>query len=102
VQRALRGTSDENAALVSAVIGGAQRAQATAAEESITSLPLTRPSRHMRLTFFPPDAGTDKPDYDLGLRRLLNGVSRDMVLDYGEFAIKAELDENEVAPKPNC
>jgi hypothetical protein len=88
--------------MVSAVIGGVQRAQAAAAAEPIKSLLLARPSRRMRLTFFPPDAGTDKPDHDLGLRPLHNGVSRDMVLDYGEFAIKGKLDENEAAPKPNC
>jgi hypothetical protein len=31
-----------------------------------------------------------------------NGVSRDMVLDYSEFAINAKLDEIEALPKPSC
>ena len=35
-------------------------------------------------------------------RPLDNGVSRDMVFDYSEFAIKAKLDEIEALPKPSC
>jgi hypothetical protein len=96
------GASEENAAEVSAVIGGAQNAETGAAEEAIKSPLLTRPSWRVRLAFFPPDASADKPDYELGMRLLDNGVSRDMVLDYSEFAIKAKLDEIEALPKPNC
>ena len=96
------GASEENAAEVSAVIGGAQNAETGAAEEPIKSPLLTRPSWRVRLAFFPPDASADKPDYELGMRLLDNGVSRDMVLDYSEFAIKAKLDEIEALPKPNC
>jgi hypothetical protein len=56
----------------------------------------------VRLAFFPPDASADKPEYELGMRLLDNGVSRDMVLDYSDFAIKAKLDEIEALPKPSC
>jgi len=96
------GASDENAAEVSAVIGGAQSADSGAAEEAVKNTLLARPSWRMRLAFFPADSGNDKPDYELGMRLLDNGVSRDMVLDYGEFAIKAKLDEIEALPKPRC
>ncbi len=101
-QSVFDGASDENAAEVSAVIGGAQNASAGAAEEAVKSALLARPSWRMRLAFFPFDSGADKPDYELGMRLLDNGVSRDMVLDYGEFAIKAKLDEIEALPKPHC
>jgi hypothetical protein len=96
------GASDENAATVSAVIGGALDANAAGDEATPKSPLLARPSWRMRLAFFPPDAGADKPDYELGMRLLDNGVSRDMVLDYSEFAIKAKLDEIEALPKPSC
>jgi hypothetical protein len=101
-QSVFDGASDENAAMVSAVIGGALDGAAGAAEASLKRPLLTRPSWRMRLAFFPPDAGADKPDYELGMRLLDNGVSRDMVLDYSEFAIKAKLDEIEALPRPNC
>jgi len=96
------GASEENAAVVSAVIGGSQSAAASAAEEPIKNALLARPSWRVRLAFFSADSTTDKPDYELGMRLLDNGVSRDMVLDYSEFAIKAKLDEIEALPKPSC
>lgn len=99
-QSVFDGASDENAAMVSAVIGGAL--DGTAAEPPIKSPLLAHPSWRMRLAFFPPDPGADKPDYELGMRLLDNGVSRDLVLDYSDFAIKAKLDEIEALPKPSC
>jgi hypothetical protein len=97
------GSTDENAIDVTAVIGAPQTAAATAAEEPVKSPLLERPSWRMRLAFFPADATPDdKPDYELGMRLLDNGVSRDMVLDYGDFAIKAKLDEIAPLPKPKC
>ena len=97
------GSSDENAVDVTAVIGAPMTAEAGAAEEPVKSPLLARPSWRMRLAFFPAEAGNDdKPDYELGMRLLDNGVSRDMVLDYGDFAIKAILEKIEALPKPNC
>ncbi|MBV9523668.1 MAG: cell envelope integrity EipB family protein [Alphaproteobacteria bacterium] len=96
------GASEENAVDVTAVIGAAQTADAGAAEASVKSPLLQRPSWRMRLAFFPADASADEPDYELGMRLLDNGVSRDMVLDYGDFAIKAQLDKIEAMPKPSC
>jgi hypothetical protein len=31
-----------------------------------------------------------------------NGVSRDMVIDYGDYSIRATLDDIEALPKPHC
>jgi hypothetical protein len=96
------GASEENAVDVTAVIGAPQSAEAGAAESPIKSPLLAQQSWRMRLAFFPPDGGGDKPDYELGMRLLQNGVSRDMLLDYGDFAIKATLDQIEALPKPKC
>ncbi len=96
------GASTENAVDVTAVIGGPQTAEAGAAESPLKSPYLERPSWRMRLAFFPADASADEPDYELGMRLLDNGVSRDMVLDYSDFAIKAKLDKIEAMPKPSC
>jgi hypothetical protein len=56
----------------------------------------------VRLAFFPVDANAEKPDYELGMRLLDNGVSQDMVIDYGEYSIRAKLDDLEPLTKPNC
>mgnify|MGYP003694773929 CR=1 FL=1 len=31
-----------------------------------------------------------------------NGVSREMLIDYGEYSIRAKLDDIEPLTKPNC
>jgi hypothetical protein len=97
------GTNDDNANDVTAVIGAPQNADATAAGTSSVKTPLLkRPSWRVHLAFFPADITVDKPDFELTMRLLDNGISGDTVLDYGDFAIKAKLDEIEALPKPAC
>ena len=93
------GSTVENAALVSAVIGPRIEPDAAAAKQSPL---LNRPGWRVRLAFFPADPKADKPDYELGMLLLDNGVSRDMVIDYGDYAISAKLDDIEALPKPHC
>lgn len=98
------GTNEENAVQISAVIAGALSPQATAASgDHLPKSPLLlRPSWRARLAFFPYGSKSEQPDYELGTRILDNGVSSDMVLDYGDFSIKARLDDIEALPKPTC
>ena len=93
------GATDENAVQVSAVIGVKLTADPAAATRSPL---LERPGWRVRLAFFPVDASAEKPDYELGMRLLDNGVSQDMVIDYGEYSIRAKLDDIEPLSKPNC
>ena len=69
---------------------------------AVRSSLLERPGWRVRLAFFPADASAEKPDYELGMRLLDNGVSQDMVIDYGDYSIRAKLDDIEPLPKPNC
>lgn len=93
------GATVENAVLVSAVIGPRVEPDAEAAKKSPL---LNRPGWRVRLAFFPADPKAEKPDYELGMLLLDNGVSRDMVIDYGDYAIHAKLDDIEALPKPGC
>ncbi len=93
------GAADENAVQVSAVIGVKLGADPQAATRSPL---LERPGWRVRLAFFPVDANAEKPDYELGMRLLDDGVSQDMVIDYGEYSIRAKLDDIEPLSKPNC
>jgi len=104
VRKVLDGASEDNAVDVTAVIGGPQTAEVGAGEAKLKSPLLARPSWRARLAFFPPEGtpDTDKPDYEIGMRLLDNGVSRDMLLDYGDFTVRAVLDEIEPLPKPSC
>ncbi len=93
------GATDENAVQVSAAIGVKLTPDPAAA--ALSPL-LQRPGWRVRLAFFPVDASAEKPDYELGMRLLDNGVSQDMVIDYGEYSIRAKLDDIEPLTKPNC
>jgi hypothetical protein len=95
------GTGEENAVEITAVIGAGQEASAGNGGE-IKSPLLERPSWRVRLAFFPAGSSDERPDYELGMRLHDNGISRDMVLDYGDFAVKARLDKLEGLPKPGC
>jgi EipB-like len=100
--KVLDGEGGQNALDVSAVIGAPQDAESGAAAEAVKSPLLARPSWRVHLAFFPADAASDTPKYQLDMRLLDNGVTRDMVFDYGDFAIKATLKEIEALPKPSC
>jgi hypothetical protein len=93
------GATDENAVQVSAAIGLKVTPDPVAATRSAL---LERPGWRIRLAFFPVDASAEKPDYELGMRLLDNGVSEDMLIDYGEYSIHAKLDDIEPLAKPSC
>jgi hypothetical protein len=104
------GSAVEGATQITAVIGPELAAPAAAAvapgaaasDNPLDSPLLHHPSWRVRLAFFPPDATSETPDYELGMRLLANGVSQDMELDYGDYIVKAHLDEIEKLPKPAC
>jgi hypothetical protein len=108
------GATVEGAVLVSAVIGPKiEPAKADADKTSAGGKPadpdpslndpvLQRPGWHIRLAFFPADQNAEKPDYELGMTLLDNGISRDMVIDYGDYKIKAKLNKIEALGHPRC
>jgi len=93
------GSTEEAAVLVSGVIGPLVQPDPEAAKKSPL---LNRPGWRVRLAFFPADQAAEKPEYELGMLLLDNGVSRDMTIDYGDYSIKAKLDDIEALPKPGC
>lgn len=98
------GAALENAGQISAVIGPLLKPNPKAAKPLDNPL-LQRPSWRMSLAFFGPGSGTsdsDTPEYELTMRLLDNGVSQDMTLDYGDYALRATLDDIEALPKPKC
>lgn len=93
------GATEENAVQVSAVIGTKVTVDPVSAK--LNPL-LERPGWHIRLAFFPVDLKAEEPDYELGMDLLSDGVSRDMVIDYGDYSIRAKLDDIEPLDKPAC
>jgi len=98
------GAAVENAGQITAVIGPQLKPDPKAAKPLDDPL-LQRPSWRIRLAFFPADAGnsdSDTPDYELSMRLLDNGVSQEMLLDYGDYVLRAKLDQIEPLPRPHC
>jgi hypothetical protein len=63
---------------------------------------LDRPSWRMRLAFFPAAQTTGLPDYEETIRLFDNGVVGEMLFDYGDYVIRAKLDDIEALPRPGC
>lgn len=98
------GAAVENAGQITAVIGPQLKPDANPPKPLDNPL-LQRPSWRVSLAFFPADSNkgdTETPDYQLTMRLLDNGVSQDMTLDYGDYVLKAKLDDIEALPKPSC
>jgi len=98
------GAAVENAGQITAVIGPQLKPDPNP-QKPLDNPLLQRPSWRVSLAFFPADAGnsdSDTPDYELRMRLLDNGVSQDMSLDYGDYVLRAKLDEIEALPKPSC
>jgi hypothetical protein len=59
-------------------------------------------SSRMRIAFFEPDAeqagGASTPSYEVSLRYFENGVADDMIMDFGDFTVRAKLVRLEEAP----
>jgi len=98
------GAAVENAGQITAVIGPPLKPDAKPSKPLDNPL-LQRPSWRVSLAFFPAGSGkndVETPDYQLTMRLLDNGVSQDMTLDYGDYVLKAKLDDIEALPKPSC
>jgi hypothetical protein len=101
------GSSVEKATQITAVVGPQLEPTPPAPKAGDKDNPLSspllqHPSWRVRLAFFPPGSKAETPDYELGMRLLSNGVSQDMELDYGDYVVKARLDEIEPLTKPAC
>ena len=95
------GSTFDGATLISAVLGPTQPLS-TPSDSPVSSPLLLRPSWQVRLAFFPDANQEAQPDYELGMRLLANGVSSSMVIDYGDYVIRATLKQIEALPKPAC
>ena len=63
--------------------------------EVLSSLPSSR----MRIAFFDRKKGSTTPDYELGIRYWENGIADEISMDFGDFVMRAVLQELTVLPK---
>ena len=60
------------------------------------------PSWRLRLAFFPHANPAPEPEHEQIFRLHGNGIAEELVLDYGDFSVRAALGKVEKLPKPGC
>lgn len=94
------GSGENGLAFVNAFIG--DRLASGDGDAAVESPLLDQPSWATQMTFFslPGDAAT--PDYEMAVDLYANGIVADMMIDYGDFILSAELTELEPLEAPKC
>jgi hypothetical protein len=92
------GLTDDGALQVSTVVGeevAAGRDPGMAALKGLRSWPV-------QMAFFPIGTGATEPEQEIGMRLFENGVGDAMVLDFGDFKVRATLVRLEIGKRPAC
>ena len=90
------GTSKDGPNRVSAFIGAPTIPPRLAGEAAAP------PVWPIRLAFYRALSTTSEPDVEIGMMLQANGVTRNLTLDYGSFAIAGRLDKLELLPATAC
>lgn len=93
------GTKLDGLVLLSAVIGEGR--PAAAAGDARDPL-LAGPSWPVRLAFFENGEENEEPEYEMSIRIYDNGVVDAMLIDYGDFAVRAVLEQIDALGRPDC
>jgi hypothetical protein len=92
------GTTADGAQQTTTVLSPWQAPMAVPEARSLSTLGSAR----MRIAFFEPDGeqagGARTPSYEVSLRYFENGVTDDMIMDFGDFTVRAKLVKLEDAP----
>jgi hypothetical protein len=92
------GTTADGAQQTTTVMSPWQGPQPVPEAPSLSALGSSR----MRIAFFEPDGeqagGARTPSYEVSLRYFENGVADDMIMDFGDFTVRAKLMKLEDAP----
>jgi hypothetical protein len=101
--RVFDGARLDGAFQVNAVIGRAPRpGPGTPPVRGDVALLRNQPAWGVRFAFFANGDQGAQPEYELALDLLGNGIARSMLLDYGDFAVNANLVQIQALPRPKC
>ncbi len=101
------GTGDDSLNEVSAFIGkliepGTNMDRRLIEQEEIANSLLLFRSWPIDMAYFPYGGGDQEPEFEVHFTVMENGVSPSMDLDYGNFALRAEIEELEYHDVPDC
>lgn len=92
------GSSSDGPRAISAVVGD----RLGMVKGGLKSPLLVGDGWQVRLAFFPLTDDQGVPEYELDMDLMDNGVARSMAIDYGDFVLRADLEELEPLPKYGC
>ncbi len=92
------GADEEGTTEVSAVVGKPAAAASDALGDSLRGQTVWP----VRMAFFPIGGAASEPEYEMTLMLMRNGVAESMLIDYGDFSVKAALEKFEALPSPGC
>ena len=95
------GLSEKGADEVSAVIGLPIHSATAGLPAQFPTLE-ERMSWPLRLAYFPAGSRAAKPDHEIGMRMFDNGIAADLILDFGDFKLRAVLTKLELGERPSC
>ncbi|MEO0542558.1 MAG: cell envelope integrity EipB family protein [Pseudomonadota bacterium] len=88
----------------SVVVGPEKQAADDDQEASVDPIFSTNKYRNISIAYYDTigDTGEGTPDYRIAFKMLANGISRDLVMDYGDFELKGVLTDLELLPESDC
>ncbi|GIK99298.1 MAG: hypothetical protein BroJett029_35070 [Alphaproteobacteria bacterium] len=94
------GSDEEGLFGVNAIVS--DRREAEGVSDPRSPLLVAGPSWHVALAFFAATGQGAEPEHEQSLRLHANGVTEDLVLDYGDFTVSATLQKIEKLPPAKC
>ena len=98
------GSEDGDRVMTTTVILGREKTDTTG--DATAAGPLQEePYRNVSISYFDEGgdpAGEALPEYAIAFKLYRNGVTRDLTMDYGDFALTGELTQLEILPQESC
>ena len=98
------GTEDADRTLTTTVILGAKNKAASEGDDKDIAAVKGSDYYPVSISYFDPksEMGEETPVYQIGFKLYENGVTRDLVMDYGDFVLTGKLVDLKLFDKPNC
>ena len=99
------GTEDANRTLTTTVIVGDKNKAANEGTDKAAAAPLNAADYFpVSISYFDPESetGEEIPVYQIGFKLYQNGITRDLLMDYGDFTLTGKLVDLKLYDKPDC
>ena len=99
------GSEDADRVMTTTVIIGQEKTEQEGDAEAAEALK-DDPYRNVSISYFDASSedhsGESLPEYQIAFKLYENGVTRDLVMDYGDFALSGKLNRLEMLPRQEC